>query len=74
MTSTNATTLADEPAREDKYLTVAEIAAQLRVAPMTIYRYVEEGAFPGSIRVGRSIRVPVAAYEAYVKASVISHG
>ncbi|MFI6910132.1 helix-turn-helix transcriptional regulator, partial [Nonomuraea sp. NPDC050394] len=67
--------MADEPAREDKYLTVAEIAAQLRVAPMTIYRAVNAGEFEGAVRAGkRGVRIPAASYEAWLKASEITPG
>jgi excisionase family DNA binding protein len=52
-------------------MTVAEIAARLRLSKMTVYRLVDEGAFPGSIRAGRSIRVPLSGFEAYVKASEV---
>lgn len=61
----------DRVARTE-FLTVAEIADRLRVSKMTIHRAIDAGEFPGAIRVGRSIRVPQAAYEAYVAGSVIT--
>ena len=64
----NAATLAAGAAREN-YLTVAEIAARLRVAKMTVYRFAHSGELPGAIRVGRSIRVPEASVEAYLAES-----
>ncbi|WP_113699166.1 helix-turn-helix transcriptional regulator [Nonomuraea lactucae] len=72
--STKPPTLAQAAAREEKYLTVREIAARMRVCKMTAYRLVHGDAFPGTIRVGRSIRVPATAVDAYLKGSVISHG
>jgi excisionase family DNA binding protein len=48
-----------------EYLTVDEIASDLRVARMTVYRMIHAGDFP-AIRVGgRSFRVPTTAYAAY---------
>ena len=42
---------------EMKFLTVAEVAAVMRVSKMTVYRLVHSGELP-SVRVGRSFRVP----------------
>lgn len=39
------------------FLTVAEIAASMRVSKMTVYRLVHSGALE-SVRFGRSYRVP----------------
>lgn len=44
------------------YLSVAQIAARLATSKMTVYRMCQRGELP-SIRVGRSYRVPVIAYE-----------
>lgn len=49
--------------RDGSYGTVEEVAEQLRVSASTIYRLVNAGQFP-AIRVGNSIRVPVAAVTA----------
>ncbi len=38
------------------YLTVGEVAAQLRVSTMTVYRLINSGAIP-AVRVGRSFRL-----------------
>lgn len=67
-----AATLDRDAAREEKFLTVAEIAQRVRVTKMTIYRLIEAGHFPGTIRVGKNIRVPERAVIDYLKASVIS--
>jgi excisionase family DNA binding protein len=37
-------------------VTVAEVAAQLRVSNMTVYRLVQSGQLP-AVRVGRSYRI-----------------
>lgn len=39
-----------------RYVTVAEVADQLRVSSMTVYRLVQAGALP-ALRVGRSYRI-----------------
>lgn len=39
-----------------RYVTVAEVAALLRVSNMTVYRLVQAGAIP-ALRVGRSYRI-----------------
>ena len=41
---------------EVKFLTVAEVAATMRVSKMTVYRLVHNGDLP-AVRVGRSFRV-----------------
>lgn len=41
---------------EAKFLTVAEVAAMMRVSKMTVYRLVHSGELP-AVRVGRSFRV-----------------
>jgi excisionase family DNA binding protein len=49
-----------------KYWTIEEIAAQLRVSKMTVYRLVETGEID-HIRVGRVYRVPEEALRAYLR-------
>lgn len=54
-------------ARTD-YLTVAEVAQTLRLAPMTIYRMLRAGTIP-SIRTGpteRTYRIPADGFAAYL--------
>lgn len=50
------------------FMTVAEIATELRVSKMTIYRLLSTGELEG-IRVGRSIRVSERAFDAYQRAA-----
>lgn len=45
---------------EVRFLTVAEVAAIMRVSKMTVYRLVHSGELP-AIRFGRSYRVPESA-------------
>ncbi|RBY91448.1 helix-turn-helix domain-containing protein [Blastococcus sp. TF02A-30] len=47
------------------FLTVAEVAAIMRVSKMTVYRLVHAGDL-AAVRVGRSFRVPEPAVRAYL--------
>lgn len=49
-----------------KYYTVGEIAEDLRVSRMTVYRMVHSGEL-ASIRVGRSFRIPIEAYQEFLR-------
>ncbi len=51
---------------EIKFLTVAEVAAVMRVSKMTVYRLIHSGEL-ASVRVGRSFRVPERAVHDYLK-------
>ncbi len=51
---------------EIRFLTVAEVAAVMRVSKMTVYRLVHSGEL-ASVRVGRSFRVPERAVHDYLK-------
>lgn len=50
---------------EVRFLTVAEVAAVMRVSKMTVYRLVHSGEL-ASVRVGRSFRVPERAVHDYL--------
>lgn len=50
------------------YLTVAEVAEQMRVSKMTVYRLVHNGELD-AVRVGRSFRVPAEAVGRYLEKS-----
>ncbi|MBA0053854.1 helix-turn-helix domain-containing protein [Streptomyces sp. AJS327] len=52
------------------FLTVAEVAAVMRVSKMTVYRLVHSGHLP-AIRVGRSFRVPEKAVHEYLQESYV---
>lgn len=46
-------------------MTVAEVAEAMRVSKMTVYRLVHSGEM-GSVRIGRSYRIPESALEQYI--------
>lgn len=52
------------------FLTVAEVAALMRVSNMTVYRMVHAGELP-AVRFGRSYRVPQNAVESYLQSAVV---
>jgi len=60
----------DKPLSEVNFLTVAEVAAVMRVSKMTVYRLVHSGEMP-AIRVGRSFRVPEQAVYDYLRDSYV---
>lgn len=47
---------AGQPHERARFLTVAEVAGQLRVSSMTVYRLIKAGRL-ASVRVGKSYRV-----------------
>ncbi|MEI7630147.1 MAG: helix-turn-helix domain-containing protein [Actinomycetes bacterium] len=55
---------------EVRFLTVAEVAAVMRVSKMTVYRLVHGGELP-AVRVGRSFRVPEQAVHDYLRDSFV---
>lgn len=46
----------DDARSRSRYVTVSEVADQLRVSNMTVYRLVQAGQLP-AVRVGRSYRI-----------------
>lgn len=58
---------------EVKFLTVAEVAAVMRVSKMTVYRLVHSGELP-AVRVGRSFRVSEQDVNEYLKSSFYQTG
>ena len=63
----------DRPLGEVRFLTVAEVAAVMRVSKMTVYRLVHGGELP-AVRVGRSFRVPEQAVHSYLRDSFVEAG
>ncbi|MDP9442891.1 MAG: helix-turn-helix domain-containing protein [Actinomycetota bacterium] len=63
----------EQPLSEVEFLTVAEVAAAMRVSKMTVYRLVHSGDLP-AVRVGRSFRVPESAVDEYLKKSYFQAG
>jgi excisionase family DNA binding protein len=60
----------DSSLNEVRFLTVAEVAAVMRVSKMTVYRLVHNGELP-AVRVGRSFRVPEQAVHTYLRDSYV---
>lgn len=58
---------------EVRFLTVAEVAAVMRVSKMTVYRLVHSGEL-ASVRVGRSFRVPERTVNDYLRGAFPSTG
>lgn len=56
-----------------RFLTVAEVAAIMRVSKMTVYRLVHSGELPAA-RFGRSYRVPENAVHDYLRDAFIEAG
>jgi excisionase family DNA binding protein len=63
----------DRALAEVRFLTVAEVAALMRVSKMTVYRLVHSGELP-AVRVGRSFRVPEQAVHDYLRIAFIQAG
>jgi len=60
----------DRALSDVRFLTVAEVAATMRVSKMTVYRLVHNGELP-AVRVGRSFRVPEQAVTDYLRDSFV---
>lgn len=58
---------------DSKFLTIAEVAAMMRVSKMTVYRLVHNGELP-AVRVGRSFRVRETDANAYLENSFYDAG
>ncbi len=65
--------VAATPLSDVRFLTVAEVAALMRVSKMTVYRLVHGGDLP-AVRVGRSFRVPEQAVHDYLRDAFIEAG
>jgi excisionase family DNA binding protein len=63
----------DAPLGQVRFLTVAEVAALMRVSKMTVYRLVHSGELT-AMRVGRSFRVPEKAVHDYLRDAYIEAG
>ncbi len=64
-------TMAELP--DVRFLTVAEVAALMRVSKMTVYRLVHAGELP-AVRFGRSYRVPESAVVAALERPISDVG
>ena len=56
-----------------EFLTIAEVAARMRVSKMTVYRLVHGGELP-AVRVGRSFRVTEDDVNEYLRKSFYNAG
>ena len=63
----------DQPVAKAQFLTVAEVAALMRVSKMTVYRLVHNGELP-AVRVGRSFRVHAKAVHDLLESSYFDAG
>ena len=56
------------PDKEDekKWLTVREVAAELRTHVATVYRWVKSGELPG-VTIGRTVRIKAADFRALLR-------
>lgn len=61
------------PLGSTDFLTVAEVAAAMRVSKMTVYRLVHSGEL-AAVRVGRSFRVPEHAVHDYLRGAFTEAG
>jgi len=59
--------------KEARFLTVAEVAAQLRVSNMTVYRLIKAGDL-GALRVGKSYRIREDDIDRYLAAQYTEAG
>lgn len=61
-------------AQREEFVTVAELALLLRLAPQTVWRKVRSGKMPGVVRFGRSIRLHRHTVLSWAKASTYADG
>ena len=54
------------PGRVEPFVTVGEMAQELRLSDTTVIRRIEDGAFPGAYKDGRMYRIPQSARVAYL--------
>lgn len=58
-----------------EYVTPKELAAALRVSPMSVYRAIQDGEISGILRPGgKSLRIPVDSAEAWLESSRVDGG
>jgi excisionase family DNA binding protein len=60
----------ERPLGEVRLLTVAEVAALMRLSKMTVYRMVNSGTLP-ALKVGRSVRIPEHVVDEYLRRSFV---
>ena len=63
----------DDRTTRPRFLTVAEVAAELRVSTMTVYRLIHSDELQ-AVKVGRSYRVPEVALDRFLADQGITVG
>ncbi len=63
----------DDRTTRPRFLTVAEVASELRVSTMTVYRLIHSDELQ-AVKVGRSYRVPEVALDRFLADQGISVG
>ena len=58
------------PTMTDQLLTAAEVADELRVSTMTVYRLIKGGELP-AVRVGRNYRVRRSDLDQYLESQIV---
>jgi excisionase family DNA binding protein len=66
-------TSSDNPPTIGRFLTVAEVARQLRVSNMTVYRLIKAGQMP-AVRIGRGFRLREEDVRKYLDARYMDAG
>lgn len=66
-------TVLGSPLSSVTFLTVAEVAAVMRVSKMSVYRLIHSGELE-AVRFGRSFRVEQSAVNAYLRGSLYATG
>lgn len=54
----------------EQWLSVAQVARELGLSKMTIYRMIEGAELPGAVRFGRSYRIHEQSYRTWVAAKL----
>ena len=65
--------MTQSPQAASVFVTVGEVARQLRVSNMTVYRLINAGELP-AVRIGRSYRLRVDDVDAYLAARYTQAG
>ncbi|MEN8675208.1 helix-turn-helix domain-containing protein [Nocardioides sp.] len=58
---------------ETKYLTVSEVAAELRVTPRTVHTWIDDGKLP-AFKLGGTTRIIAAAFADFVASNSVAGG
>ena len=73
MTPRGVKPVTQSPKAKSNFVTVGEVARQLRVSNMTVYRLISAGELP-AVRVGKSYRLREEDVDAYLAASYTQAG